>query len=63
MTFDGTLQAFATAVAVGQLANGGILRFIRMAIVRTADHGTLYRDIEECPHRLLRRARDSEAVL
>lgn len=62
VTFCGTLQELAAAVAVGQSASGGIPRCIRMAIVHTADHETLCGGIARCFHRLQGRARDREAV-
>ena len=63
VTFCGTLQELAAAVAVGQSASGGIPRFIRMAIAYTADHETLCGGIARCSHRLQGRARDREAIL
>ena len=63
MTFRGTLQELAAAVAVGQPASGGIPRFIRMAIVHTADHETLCDGTARCSHRLQGRARNREAIL
>ena len=63
VTFSGALNAFATAVAVRPSASGRTLRFIRMAIVHTAGHQTLYGGIKKCPHRLQGRAHNSEAVL
>jgi len=62
-TFCGTLQELAAAVAVGQSASGGIPRFIRMAIVHTADHETPCGRIARCFHRLQGRARDRGAIL
>jgi len=62
VTFNWTLQEFATAVAVGQSANGGIPRFIRVAIVHAADHETLYGGIEKRSHQLQGRAHDSGAI-
>lgn len=63
VTFNGTLPAFATAVAVGRSANSRILRFIPMATAHPAGHESLYGGIEICSRRLQGRAPNSEAIV
>lgn len=63
MAFSETLREVAMAVAVVRSASGGTPRFIREAIVYTADHETQHGGIAGCSRLLPGRAHAREGIL